>query len=71
MGRYLRMEWINQNKMGRQTRKNLILLVSVALMLIGIFWTIPLVLQDKYFWAVIPTLSILAGMVLLAIAFGD
>ena len=71
MVRYLRMEEVNLNKMGRQTRKNLILLASVTLTLIGLLWTIPLVLQNKYLWAIIPTLSLIAGMILMAIVFGD
>ena len=67
------MNEINVNKltMGMQTRKNLLAVAGVALAIFGIVFLIPLFLKESYLLAVLSTILLVAGIVLIAIAFGD
>lgn len=55
----------------KQTKKNILAVAGVISSVVGIVFAIPSVLQERYVIAVISTIFIIGGLVLLAIAFGD
>lgn len=55
----------------RQTTKNLLGIAGVISTIMGIVITVPAFLGANYLTAILATFLIVAGLVMLAIAFGD
>lgn len=55
----------------KQTKKNILAATGVIGAVLGMFLLIPAMLKNQYFTASIAGVLIVAGLILLAIAFGD
>ena len=55
----------------KKQAKNLLAVAGIISMVMGVTGSIPFFLQEKYSLAIVSTLFIIGGLVLLAIAFGD
>ncbi len=53
------------------TKRNLLAVAGVISTVLGITGAIPSFLQEKYAFAVVSTIFMVGGIILLAIAFGD
>jgi len=54
-----------------KTQKNILAVAGVISTVIGVMGAVPLFLQEKYGIATGAVILVIAGLVLLAIAFGD
>lgn len=52
-------------------RRNILALAGVISAVLGIVGAVPTFLREQYFFAIISTILIVGGLVLLAISFGD
>ena len=55
----------------KKTQKNILAVAGVIGTVLGIVGMVPSFLQEKYTIAIISTVLIVMGLILLAIAFGD
>ena len=55
----------------KSTQKNILAVAGVISTILGIVGAIPSVLQEKYIIATVSAIFIVAGLIILAIAFGD
>lgn len=55
----------------KQTTKNILGVAGVISAVVGVVVAIPALLQEKYLVATLSVMLIVAGLVLLAISFGD
>lgn len=54
-----------------RTSKNLLGIAGIIAALMGAFWGIPSILQERYTAAAVSAIFLISGLILLAVAFGD